>query len=178
MSLVLSGSGVVTGLDSLASSDLGAQLGSKLDLAGGKILQIVRATDATNRTTTSTSFVDANLSVTISPQKNDSAVLLIASVLANTAWSVATEQRGSLQITDNSNNPISGAEDSLFGLVNISGSGDRQFEAPLIIFARATPATINATTFKLRFRTSNASTQTLLRNSFTTAQLYAIEVSA
>jgi hypothetical protein len=35
----------------------------------GKILQVVRATDSTNRSTTSTSFVDATLSVTISPTK-------------------------------------------------------------------------------------------------------------
>jgi hypothetical protein len=34
MSLSLSGDGVVTGLDSLASSDLGTQLGSKLDIPG------------------------------------------------------------------------------------------------------------------------------------------------
>ncbi|HEY7821527.1 MAG TPA: hypothetical protein VIG24_01775, partial [Acidimicrobiia bacterium] len=41
-------------------------------LTSGKILQVVRATDGTNRTTTSTSFVDASISVTITPQKNDS----------------------------------------------------------------------------------------------------------
>ncbi len=38
-------------------------------IAGGKILQVVRATDSTSRSTTSTSFVDVTgMTVTITPQ--------------------------------------------------------------------------------------------------------------
>ena len=138
----------------------------KLDVAGGKILQIVRATDGTNRTTTSTAFVDASLSVTITPQKSDSAILLIATqrlAPANNAFLF-------LQITDNSNNAISGA--SAAG-VGGDGTGNANFMATLLGYA--TPATTSATTYKLRFSVSSG-TGTI--NNSTTGQLYAIEVSA
>jgi hypothetical protein len=147
-------------------TDLTADLGSKLNIAGGKILQIVRATDSTNRTTTSTSFVDASISVTITPQKNDSAIILIWS-----AWlQVADGTRMGVQITDNSNNPVSGAESLFFG------SASNTFRSGMVLFGRSTPATINAVTYKGRFSTT-ASTTTI-GNATATGQLYAIEVSA
>jgi hypothetical protein len=141
-------------------------LGSKLDLAGGKILQIVRATDSTSRTTSSTTFVDASISVTITPQKSDSAVILIWSVFlapANTA-------RIGLQITDNSNNSISGAQLLEFG------SSASTYRTGAVVTAYATPATTSAITYKGRWL-STSSTATL-NNNFADGQLYAIEVSA
>jgi hypothetical protein len=95
----------------LAAADLNDTFAAKLDLAGGKILQIVRATDATDRSTTSATFVDANMSVTITPQKNDSAILLIWSLFADTN---AIDRQMNVQITDASNNPISGAAEYAF----------------------------------------------------------------
>ena len=54
------------------------------DLRGAfRILQVVRATDSTARSTTSTSFVDANISVTITPTSSSSDVLLIWSLRQN-----------------------------------------------------------------------------------------------
>jgi hypothetical protein len=147
---------------------LSATLGSKLDLAGGKILQIVRATDNTTRGTTSTSFVDADISVTITPQKNDSAVLLI--------WSLRATSGGSgrdlrLQITDASNNAISGATG---GRVN---GGESSLDIMQTLIGYATPSTTNATTYKGRFRSETAA-NVAISNSGNTGQLFAIEVSA
>jgi len=169
MSLELSGNGVVTGLNSVGSSDLGTVLGSKLDLAGGKILQIVRATDSTQRTTTSTSFVDASISVTITPQKNDSAVLLLWSA---SFFRVAANEYLLAAITDNSNNVLSGAERSGLG-----STAAAELLCTVVLVGYATPATTSATTYKGRFRSSTGNT-VRLDNSTTTAQLYAIEVSA
>jgi hypothetical protein len=136
-------------------------------LTSGKILQVVRATDSTPRTTTSTSFVDASISVTITPQKSDSAVLLV--------WSCYVGKMTSgyilLQITDSSNNAISGAEGSFIGVV---GS---VLDTHIVSLAYATPATTSATTYKGRFR-SNDGTSAIIYNDTTTGQLYAIEVSA
>ena len=138
-------------------------------LTSGKILQIVRATDTTQRTTTSTTFVDASISVTITPQKSDSAILLI--------WVVALVHFGAsdyarVRITDNSNNAISGAEG---GRVGSATTNDIQGMTTVIGYA--TPATTSATTYKGRYRidtTGNAR----LENAENTGQLYAIEVSA
>jgi len=94
MSLSLSGNGVVTGLDSLASSDLSAQLGSKLDIAGGKILQVLSATktDTASLSTAGATFTSniSGLEVTITPSATSSKILLLAHVTVarteNTGW--------------------------------------------------------------------------------------------
>ena len=150
----------------------------KLWLAGGKILQVVRATDTTDRSTTSTSFVDASLSVTITPQKNDSAVILLASVNSRTNWTTGDAGDGGLQITDGSNNAISGAEDKRVGVFNISGIGGRIIETPATAIAYATPASILAQTYKVRFRSSSSNVTHFINNSQSAGQLFAIEVSA
>jgi hypothetical protein len=135
----------------------------------GKIMQIVRATDSTNRSTTSTSFVDANLSVTITPQKNNSAIIVVVSVRA------AYGNGGTyVQITDNSNNAISGAEFFVAQDLDTSGSALQQLTG----FAYSTPGTTNATTYKTRFRSSAADHTSSFENAGNTGQMYAIEVSA
>jgi hypothetical protein len=150
------------------TGDLGDLLDAKLNLAGGKILQIVRATDSTQRSTTSGTYVDASISVTITPQKNNSAILLInvfQSSPSGTGY-LAT------QITDNSDNAISGAEEGVTG-DNVSG-----FRDITTMIAYATPATTSATTYKLRFRSATAGQSMVLENNTMTGQMYAIEVSA
>jgi len=146
----------------LAAADLNDTFASKLDLAGGKILQIVRATDATQRTTTSAPYVDASLSVTITPQKSTSAILLIAAVMVGKATDY-TE----IRITDNSNNAISGAQ----------RSDARTAAQGVVSIGYSTPATTSATTYKLRFSAVGGGTATIF-NDLNTGQMYAIEVSA
>jgi hypothetical protein len=158
----------------LAAADLNDTFGAKLDLAGGKVLQVVRATDATNRTTTSTSLTDASLSVTITPQKNTSAVLLVVNVRASFVGTSGGQTFAAIAITDNSNNVISGAENAAFG-----SSPDQTNIHIVTCIAYSTPATLSATTYKLRFSTGGGANRTVtLQNSINTAQLYAIEVSA
>lgn len=161
-------------LDGVTSA-LQTQLDAKLNLAGGKILQIVRATDSTNRSTTSTSAVDASISVTISPTKSDSALILL--------WSFSWRGSASVdstyvyfQITDSSNNAISGAEKNEGG-ASFTGTGTRYTSAPAVLVAYATPATTSAVTYKGRFFVDPSVTNTIL-NGVNTGQLYAIEVSA
>jgi hypothetical protein len=61
--------------------ELSTALASKLDLAGGKILQVVSATKTDTFSTSSSSFVDVTgLSVTITPSTNTNKVLVIGSV--------------------------------------------------------------------------------------------------
>jgi hypothetical protein len=151
----------------LAAADLNDTFGSKLSIAGGKVLQIVRATDNTNRSTTSTSFVDASISVTITPQKSDSAILLIwTAVFSSNNLSTAF-----LQISDNSNNAVSGAESGPFVSV---GAG---FAGHISLVGYSSPATTSATTYKGRFRNAEGDTVTI-DNGGKTGQMYAIEVSA
>jgi hypothetical protein len=149
------------------------------DIAGlGKIVQIVRATDTTSRGTTSTSYTDVTgMTVTITPQKTDSAVIIMA-VCRVQATSTTDNLLWYCQITDSSNNAISGCEDVEGGTFNVTGTSTRTtLDSPSLI-AYATPATTSATTYKLRFKSSVASTTTTIRNDLITGQMYAIEVAA
>ena len=160
--------------------NLGTELASKLPIAGGKILQIVRATDSTNRSTTSTSFVDVTgMSVTITPQKSDSAIIVFASGNMNNAWSTAGGQVSKLQLADSSNNALSGAEDVFVGPINVSGTGTRSIYLAFTLWAYVTPATTSAVTYKMRFARNTADLDSVtIENSRVTGQIFAIEVSA
>jgi hypothetical protein len=156
---------------------LGQQLAEDVETAiaaSGKVLQIVRDTDSTSRTTSSTSYVDiTGMSVTITPTKNTSAILLI--MTAYTELSGANnERRADIQIADASNNGISGASGMRIGIsgVTITASND----APVLI-GYATPATISAVTYKIRAKVTNASNTINFANDACLGQLYAIEVA-
>jgi len=137
-------------------------------LGGGKVLQVVRDTDTTQRTTTSTSFVDiTGVSVTITPNKSDSAVLLILTGYGYTSGSNIYMQ---VRITDNSGNAIDG------GIMQTGGFSSGPLDSGFVVVGYSTPATTSATTYKAQFRTT-AGTATL-GNNFATMQLFAIEVSA
>ena len=155
-------------------------VGTLLTAEGGKVLQVVRATDSTIRSTTSASFVDASISVTITPQRNTSAIFLLWSARLNVAASVSTTNfRCQTQITDNSNVPISGAEQTTFGYYSDAtalNSSDLYYHQSL--FAYDTPATTSPLTYKGRFRVLTGSTTISLGNINNTGQLFAIEVSA
>ena len=136
----------------------------------GKILQVVRATDGTARSTTSASFVDASISVTITPTSASNDVMLIWS--ANKDNSGGTVERGNFQITDSSNNAISGAEDHEIG----AGGADND-SSSFTIIGYDSPATTSATTYKGRFKAEAGGTSTRVNNT-ATGQLFALEISA
>jgi hypothetical protein len=144
-------------------------VGTLLTAEGGKVLQVVRATDATSRTTTSTSFVDASISVTITPQRSTSVVLLVWSA---TGTHVGTSDFALFQITDSSDNSISGAERQ-----DLGSNTTNTIVAPLLVIGYETPATTSPVTYKGRFAVSSTGTAQL-NNNVKTGQMYAIEVSA
>jgi len=148
-------------------------LGSKLNIAGGKILQIVRATDSTDRSTTSTTFTDATFTITITPQKSDSTILLLYTVRAQITGTGGSGSYGSVQITDNSNNALSGAQAVAFG-----APADGAHVYPIAALAISTPETTSPVTYKVRFSAVLAGRTLLLQNANNAGRLYAIEVSA
>ena len=145
-------------------------LAEHIDDLPAAILQVVRATDSTDRTTTSTSYVDVTgMSVTITPQKATSAILIIAIYLAK---SPGVNDAGiDVAITDSSNNLLSGSE-----LGRVVAAAVQSITVMQTLIAYSTPATTAATTYKLRFKASTGTAT--IRNSDNTGQLYAIEVSA
>lgn len=147
--------------------DLAEDIESVLSAGLGKILQVVRATDTTDRSTTNTTaFVDASISVTITPTKNTSNIILIWSFDA-TGSSART---AAFQITDSANVGVSGAQ-------NADHTFDTGYEAHIVLIGYASPATTSAVTYKGRFKSGATNTLTL-QNATGTGQLFAIEVAA
>jgi hypothetical protein len=158
------------GVDSSAvTTSLDYKVAQLEAISHGKILQVVRGTDTTERTTTSTSFVDANISVTITPTSTDSDILLIW-LLSHRAESALAI--GKYRITDSSNNSISGAETALAGLLTTT----RNY-ASMTVIGFDSPATTSATTYKGRFSAESGATVEI-DNDFRTGQLFALEISA
>lgn len=159
--------------------DLPGVLDSKLDLAGGKILQIVRATDTTDRTTTSTSDVDVSgMSVSITPQQLSSKIIVIAAGWFYAQSATTDTVYGLLSLTDSSNTVLSGASNIEVGTQNITGTATRYALHSLVLIGYSEPNTTSSVTFKLRWRTPTSSTLLNLRNNRSAGQMYAIEVSA
>lgn len=144
---------------------------------GGKVLQVVRATDATEQTSSNDFFSDAGISVTIAPKTNGSKIILLWSVSVAISRSGSSENtNGYLQITDNDNNVISGAE-NLFVAVLAFGSTSIQWSGSQTIIGYDFPSTTSSITYKARFAADSSGRQITLLNSDNTGQLYAIEVA-
>jgi hypothetical protein len=136
-----------------------------LAVPAGGILQIVRATDTTNRTFSTSSFADAGISVTITPSSVNSSLMLIWSVQAHSPASDYI----SIQITDSSDVAISGAERGLIGDAAQINYG------LLTQIGFVSPATTSPVTYKGRARTNGGSG--VLLNEQCAGQLIAIEVA-
>ena len=135
--------------------------------AGGKVLQVVRNTDSTDRSTTSTSFVDVTgMTVSITPTVSTSNILLIFNYRLSSVSSGAAAQ---MQITDSANVAISGAE------LNQLGPSANLSQITTIGWVASGSTSVR--TYKLRFKNFTAGT-VLIQNSQNSGQMFAIEVAA
>ncbi len=123
---------------------------TKLQVTGNQVLpllQIVQATTTTGVSTSSSSFTDSNLSVTITPKFSTSKILITASgVLRNDAaggLGVATLARGSTNLMDAGSG----------GAIAAGSSGSLYYTTTLQYYD--SPATTSATTYKVRIRAAN-----------------------
>ena len=121
---------------------------STVGATAGQVIQVVTATDSTDRTTTSTSFVTASntLSVTITPSSASNKIFLIASssLTNDTGYQTyATIFRGATDLGAASNK----------GLAVLQVDGGITINTPLCITYLDSPATTSATTYQVYVRT-------------------------
>ena len=123
----------------------GSQSVPRAAMPAGSILQVLSATDSTERSTTSTSFVTASntLSVAITPTTSSSKIL----IMVNTGLFKATAGSGFLTIYKNS--------------TNLGGTGgmaqfQQAFYSSACITYLDSPATTSSTTYQLYFKSSDA----------------------
>lgn len=138
-------------------------------ISHGKILQVVRATDSTARSTTSTSYIDAGISVTITPTSATSTLLIIWT--ASFRPSLIAGRLLEASITDSSDVALSGAENMR---IYAQTSGEYRDNPALIGYVA--PATTSAVTYKGRFKTSTGTSN--IENGEITGQMIALEIGA
>jgi hypothetical protein len=141
-----------TGTPSSSTFLRGDNTWSSAGATAGQVIQVLSATDNTNRTTTSSSFVTGSntLSVTITPSSTSNKIFVIASTClrtdANSVYAVATIFRGSTNL-GNSN----------LGMGSIwSTSGTANF--PFTMHYLDSPASTSALTYQVYFRAANTGT--------------------
>jgi len=119
--------------------------------SAGQVIQVLSATDNTVRSTTSTSFVTASntLSVTITPASTSNKILIIVSgawLSASGGNTVATIYRASTNLGD-----------STYGMTS-HGTGDVGAYSSLSMNYLDSPATTSATTYQVYIKTQNGQT--------------------
>jgi len=118
--------------------------------SAGQVIQVVTATDSTSRSTTSTSFVTASntLSVSITPSSASNKVfVIVSSTFCNTSgdgFVYATIYRGATNL----------AAGNGMAIIN-SAPGITAIEAPLCMTILDSPNTTSATTYQVYFRSNN-----------------------
>jgi hypothetical protein len=138
------------------------------EAGGGKVLQVVTATDGTERTTTSSSFVTASntLSLNITPSSTSNKILLIMS---------STGQGGSGSggfytiFKDGSNLGNASNGFTITDIGTLSGIAINYLDSP---------STTSEITYDVRFRIGISGQTAVLQKQNCTASLTAIEVSA
>ena len=138
--------------------------------AAGKLLQVVSATDSTARTTTSTSFVTASntLSVTLTPASTSSKVFVIATgaiyIAGGSTYTKATIYRDATNLgsADGMSNTYDGSNDNSSGMsLSILDS----------------PNTTSATTYQVYILTNNASNTAYLNVNGAKGSITAFEIA-
>jgi hypothetical protein len=147
---------------------------STANFPAGSVLQVVRATDSTDRSTSSSTFVDAGISVTITPQSASSNIILIWAASCAVFVSSGTSASGRFAITDASNNVIGGENRLLMD----ASSAQNQLDSYQTFIRYVSPNTTSAVTYKGRFRLTSGTAVDIFNSLFAQGQLFAIEVAA
>ena len=119
-------------------------------VGGGKVLQVITATDSTQRTATSSSFVTASntLSVSITPSSASNKVLILADTTGhNSADSVPfiwTIYRGATNLGNGNN-----------GMTNIYWANGASIQTPVSMTYLDSPNTTSAITYQVYMRSSS-----------------------
>ena len=139
---------------------------------GGKILQVIQSTYSTTVTTTSTSFQDTNLSVTITPSLTSSKILIYGFINdcvktnTNANTSLAFQiVRGSSQIS------------------YVSSGGGYTASASYLVFPQSmgyldSPASTSAQTYKIQFASSVSGQEVRINSNSVMSTMIVMEVGA
>ena len=137
---------------------------------GGKVLQVVTATDATQRSTTSSTYVTGSntLSVSITPSSASNKIFIIASTTTANQGSQASY----FTIFKNSTN-LAGAA----GFHYTEGNAAEGQELPTTMSYLDSPATTSATTYQVYMKSNSPGSYSYLNISSVTGTITVFEIA-
>jgi hypothetical protein len=143
---------------------------------GGKVLQVVTATDGTQRSTTSTSFVTGSntLSITITPSSTSSKIFITMST-AGLRGSGAT---GSAHYTIFRNGSTNLGDATAGMSLYYSSESSNDWGFPLAMSITDSPSTTSATTYQVYMKTTNASNTVRLQQYPVLGTITAFEIAS
>jgi hypothetical protein len=143
---------------------------------GGKVLQVVQSTLTGSVSTTSTSFIDTGLTVSITPSAATSKVLILTTHCAGafkTSGSDAGVYFNLLRGATGLNIP----GDSFASYLNVVAStGARELFSMVTFSYLDSPATTSSTTYKTQYKVSNGSGEA--NHGSSTSSIIALEIGA
>ena len=152
-------------VDKLATTlDLSSNTVTLPSGVGGKVLQVVNGVSTTKQSSTSTTYADiSGLSASITPSSTSNKVLILLNIntLSNNAGSGTNLKllRDSTVVTKTTTAGQNATEEAFAAGGGLSGSGvdaTRQKHGATLSFLDS-PSSTSALTYKVQFRTSNAS---------------------
>jgi hypothetical protein len=142
---------------------------------GGKVLQVVQGTLTSTFSTTSSSYVDTGLTVTITPSSATSKVYVTYS--GNTAATItgsATNNYGLLRLMADAT-AVQGLN---VGYYALASSTNPEAYIPTALSLLHSPATTSAVTYKIQIRVAAATNFKIFASSGETASIVAMEIGA
>lgn len=128
---------------------------TQASMPAGSILQVVNATTSSTTSTTSNSFVDTNLTATITPTSSTSKIFVIVSTIIYFTRASASGG-GKLQLVRGATNLITQTDSSLF-MTAASVASIESIVQPSVTYLDS-PATTSATTYKMQVAANNGTT--------------------
>lgn len=139
------------------------------------ILQVVTATDNVARSTGSGSYVDAGISITVTPKIASSTLYVYHYANAEATIGAQFTASADGQITDSGNTALVGAENVRFeNIADPSGTTRNQI-VPYVALGVVASANTTARTYKARFKANSGTA--IFRNTSATGRMVVIEVA-
>jgi hypothetical protein len=162
--------------DSLALAN--ATAAALSSITGGKIQQVVQATDTTDRTTTSATSVDASISLSITPTDATSTIYVFWNAEFGANRGAGGYSGTEASITDSSDAELTGAESTPVVLKHDNSNWAPAYQVATLI-GSVSAASTSARTYKGRFRlsfTTSGSPTAYIANATKTGLMFAVEV--
>lgn len=142
--------------------------------AGGKVLQVVSATYSTSTATTSTSYVDSGLTLSITPTASTSKIYMSATLLLMRNNGGGDTDSQSFYRAVRGSTDISGD----YRQENYQQTSGSQLVYPINWQGIDSPATTSATTYKIQMRSNSSNITTTAQASSVASQIVLMEIGA